>query len=293
MPVVTHCYTFNMKIHKSITLKGKILDLETPRVMTIINITPDSFFEGSRASSADEILKSVERAIAEGASIIDIGGYSTRPNADFVTEEEELYRVESALKIIRRKHADLPISVDTFRAKVAATAVRDYDVDIINDISGGTLDSEMLPTVAAFNVPYILMHMRGTPQTMSQMTDYNDIVTDILKYFAEKIDLLRRTGFASDLILDLGYGFAKTTEQNYKLLNNQKTFECFGLPILTGISRKSMITRVLDLSPQQALNGTTVLNTLALLGGANILRVHDTRQAIEAIRLVEYSKSCR
>ena len=280
-----------MKISKNIVLKGKILNFDTPRVMTIINITPDSFFEGSRASSSDDILRSVERAVAEGASLIDIGGYSTRPNAAFVSEAEEIHRVTSALEVIRRNYADLPVSVDTFRARVAEIAVGDYEADIINDVSGGTLDDNMLPTMAKLNVPYILMHMRGTPQTMAQMTDYDDIVADVLKYFAERIDTLRQLGYCSDIILDLGFGFAKTTEQNYKLLANQRAFECFELPILTGISRKSMINRVIDTTPQEALNGTTVLNTLALLGGADILRVHDTRQAMEAIKLVEYYRA--
>ena len=271
-----------MKISKNIVLKGKILNFDTPRVMTIINITPDSFFEGSRASSSDDILRSVERAVAEGASIIDIGGYSTRPNAAIVSEAEEIHRVTSALEVIRRNYADLPVSVDTFRARVAEIAVGDYEADIINDVSGGTLDDNMLPTMAKLNVPYILMHMRGTPQTMAQMTDYDDIVADVLKYFAERIDTLRQLGYCSDIILDLGFGFAKTTE---------RAFECFELPILTGISRKSMINRVIDTTPQEALNGTTVLNTLALLGGADILRVHDTRQAMEAIKLVEYYRA--
>ncbi len=279
-----------MSVSKTIVLKGKVFSFQRPLVMAIINITPDSFFEGSRADSTDDILKMVESAVAQGADIIDIGGYSTRPNAEFVSEDEELRRVCLALDTIRKRYADIPISIDTFRAKVASMAVLEYGVDIINDISGGSIDSDMFGTVAKLNVPYILMHTRGTPQTMMQMTDYDDIVSDILKYFANKIESLRRLGFVSDIVLDLGFGFAKTTEQNYRLLANQKVFECFGLPILSGVSRKSMINRVLDITPQYALNGTTVANTLALLNGADILRVHDVREAVEAIKIVEYYK---
>ncbi len=279
-----------MSVSRTIVLKGKVFSFERPLVMAIINITPDSFFEGSRADSTDDILKMVESAVAQGADIIDIGGYSTRSNAEFVSEDEELRRVCLALDTIRKRYADIPISIDTFRAKVASRAVLEYGVDIINDISGGNIDSDMFGTVAKLNVPYILMHTRGTPQTMMQMTDYDDIVSDILKYFANKIESLRQLGFVSDIVLDLGFGFAKTTEQNYRLLANQKIFECFGLPILSGVSRKSMINRVLDTTPQDALNGTTVTNTLALLNGADILRVHDVREAVEAIKIVEYYK---
>lgn len=279
-----------MSVSRTIVLKGKVFSFERPLVMAIINITPDSFFEGSRADSTDDILKMVESAVAQGADIIDIGGYSTRHNAEFVSEDEESRRVCLALDTIRKRYADIPISIDTFRAKVASRAVLEYGVDIINDISGGNIDSDMFGTVAELNVPYILMHTRGTPQTMMQMTDYDDIVSDVLKYFADKIESLRQLGFVSDIVLDLGFGFAKTTEQNYRLLANQKVFECFGLPILSGVSRKSMINRVLDTTPQDALNGTTVANTLALLNGADILRVHDVREAVEAIKIVEYYK---
>ncbi len=279
-----------MSVSRTIVLKCKVFSFERPLVMAIINITPDSLFEGSRADSIDDILKMVESAVAQGADIIDIGGYSTRPNAEFVSEDEESRRVCLALDTIRKRYADIPISIDTFRAKVASRAVLEYGVDIINDISGGNIDSDMFGTVAELNVPYILMHTRGTPQTMMQMTDYDDIVSDVLKYFADKIESLRQLGFVSDIVLDLGFGFAKTTEQNYRLLANQKVFECFGLPILSGVSRKSMINRVLDTTPQDALNGTTVANTLALLNGADILRVHDVREAVEAIKIVEYYK---
>lgn len=277
-----------MSISKTIVLKNKVFSFERPLVMAIINITPDSFFDGSRAYSEDDILRKVDSAVNQGADIIDIGGYSTRPNAEFVSEDEESNRVCFALDVIRKRYVDIPISIDTFRAAVASRAVLEYGADIINDISGGAIDLNMFGTVAKLNVPYILMHTRGTPQTMMQMTDYDDIVADILKYFADKIERLRLLGFGSDIILDLGFGFAKTTEQNYRLLANQKVFECFGLPILSGVSRKSMINRVLDTAPKDALNGTTVANTLALLNGADILRVHDVREAVEAIKIVEY-----
>lgn len=279
-----------MNITKNIVLRGKVYSFDYPLVMAIINITPDSFFEGSRVVASTDILSKAEKAIAEGASLLDLGAYSTRPNADYVNPDEEWQRMEFALKTLRQVYPDMPISVDTFRASVARKAVQEYGADMINDISGGTLDPEMLPTVAQLNIPYVLMHTRGTPQTMMQMTDYDHIVTDILKYFAEKMEQLRSLGFSSDIVLDLGYGFAKTTEQNYLLLASQAVFETFGLPILTGVSRKSMINKVLQTTPQEALNGTTVLNTIALLNGANILRVHDVKEAVEAVKIVEFYK---
>jgi len=273
-------------INKNIVLRGKIFDFSTPVVMAIINITPDSFYSKKGFETKAGLLKRVEKAVNDGAKIIDIGGCSTRPNAEFVDEEEEIKRVVKALKIIRKNFPDVIISVDTFRANIAEMAVNQYQVDIINDISGGAIDKNMLPTIAKLNIPYILMHTRGTPQNMQQLTDYKDLIPDILKYFAEKIETLRYSGLTSDIILDLGYGFAKTIEQNYELLTNQKIFECFGLPILTGISRKSMINRVLGTTPEQALNGTSVLNTIALMNGANILRVHDVKEAVQTIKLV-------
>ncbi len=279
-----------MKKHKSIVLNQRLIDFDTPKVMAIINITPDSFFVDSRATTESAILSSVENAIGQGASIIDIGGYSTRPNAEVVNEKDEGERICFALKIIRDKFPQIPISVDTFRAKVAQMAVMEYGANMINDISGGMLDEAMFSTMAKLNVPYVLMHSRGNPQTMQKLTTYNDIIPDILQYFAKKIDNLRQSGFVSDIILDLGFGFAKTVEQNYKLLANQHVFECFDLPILTGISRKSMINKVLDIAPSDALNGTTVINTLALMNGANILRVHDVKEAMEAITIVDYYK---
>ncbi len=279
-----------MEIVKTIILKKQVVSLEKPLIMAIVNITPDSFFEGSRALSEADIVSNVGRAISEGADIIDIGGYSTRPGAAHVSEDDEWQRIDLALNTICKNYPDIPISVDTFRAEVAYKSVKTYGIDVINDISGGSIDKKMFDTVARLGVPYILMHTRGTPSTMMNMTDYDDIVSDILKYFAQKISLLRSAGFKSDIIIDLGFGFAKTLEQNYSLLATQKVFECFELPILTGISRKSMINKVLGTTPQEALNGTTVLNTLALLNGANILRVHDVKEAVEAVKLVDFYK---
>jgi len=279
-----------MEIVKTIILKKQVVSLEKPLIMAIVNITPDSFFEGSRALSEADIVSNVGRAISEGADIIDIGGYSTRPGAAHVSEDDEWQRIDFALNTICKNYPDIPISVDTFRAEVAYKSVKTYGIDVINDISGGSIDEKMFDTVARLGVPYILMHTRGTPSTMMNMTDYDDVVSDILKYFAQKISLLRSAGFKSDIIIDLGFGFAKTLEQNYTLLASQKVFECFELPILTGISRKSMINKVLGTTPQEALNGTTVLNTLALLNGANILRVHDVKEAVEAVKLVDFYK---
>jgi dihydropteroate synthase len=272
---------------KNIVLRGKIFDFCPPIVMAIINITPDSFFAESQCSEEKTIVERAEKAINDGAKILDIGGYSTRPNADFVSEEEEIRRVCRALEIIRKKFPEIPISIDTFRSKVAEIAVNQYDVDIINDISGGMLDKNMLPTVAKINRPYVLMHTKGTPQNMQQLTDYDDLTSDILKYFSEKIEKLRSLGFTSDIIIDVGFGFAKTTEQNYQLMRELPVFECFNAPILVGISRKSMIYNVLGNMPQEALNGTTALHTIALTQGANILRTHDVKEAVETIKIFQ------
>ena len=279
-----------MESIKNIVLRGKIFDFCEPIVMAIINITPDSFFTESQCNNEKTIIERVEKAINNGAKILDIGGYSTRPNADFVSENEEIRRICWALEIIRKKFPEIPISIDTFRAKVAEIAVNQYDVDMINDISGGMLDENMLPIVAKINCPYVLMHTKGTPQNMQQQTDYEDLTADILKYFSEKIEKLRNLGFTSDIIIDVGFGFAKTTEQNYQLMRELSIFECFNAPILVGISRKSMIYNVLGTTPQEALNGTTTLHTIALLNGANILRAHDVKEAVETIKIFKKLK---
>jgi len=272
---------------KNIVLRGEIFDFCPPIVMAIINITPDSFFSESQCNEEKMIIERAEKAIKDGAKILDIGGYSTRPNADFVSENEEISRICRALEIIRKNFPEIPVSVDTFRSKVAEIAVNQYNVDMINDTSGGMFDQNMLPTVAKLNRPYVLMHTKGTPQNMQQMTDYEDLTADILKYFSEKIENLRNFGFTSDIIIDLGFGFAKTMEQNYQLMRELSVFECFNLPIMVGISRKSMIYNLLGTTPQAALNGTTALHTIALLNGANILRTHDVKEAVETVKIVE------
>lgn len=264
-----------------ITINGKILDVSRPIVMGIINITPDSF-----TNSWKNFVEATEKAIREGASIIDIGGYSTRPMADFVNSEEEELRVCKALESIRKHFPDIPISIDTFRASVAKKVVEEFGVGIINDVSGGDLDSDMFATVAQLNVPYILTHSKGNPQTMQSLTDYKSVTYDVLDFFINKLHQLRQMG-VKDIIIDPGFGFAKTIPQNYELLNNLRIFETLNCPILGGISRKTMIFRPLGITPDLALNGTTVLNTLLLREGASILRVHDVKEAMEAIKLFD------
>ncbi|MCQ2350181.1 MAG: dihydropteroate synthase [Paludibacteraceae bacterium] len=269
----------------SLLLRGKLYDFSRPMVMTIVNVTPDSFFEGSRATDIPAVLNAVEKALNEGADMIDLGGYSTRPGAAEVSEEEELKRVSEALIAIRKRWPDLPVSVDTFRARVARESVEKYGADIINDISGGDIDADMLPTVAELNAPYILMHMRGTPQTKQQFTDYKAIVPEMLSYFSERIEKLRKLGFTKEVIIDPGFGFSKTLEQNYEVMRGLDYFHAFNAPLLVGISRKTMIFKLLGGTPAESLNGTTVLNTYALMHGAHILRVHDTKAAVEAIKI--------
>ena len=275
----------NEEYNKNIVIKGNIIDTSNPIVMAIINSTPDSFYSGSRHSSKEEVKKSAEKAINEGASILDIGGYSTRSGAPEVTEQEEIDRVCMALGAIREEWPEIPISVDTFRSSVAKISVKEFDADIINDVYGGEMDKTLFSTMTELQVPYILMHSKGNPQTMQNMTEYSDFESDILRYFSEKIKQLRDAGFNKEIIIDPGYGFAKTVEQNYQLLNDLSLFECFNAPILVGISRKSMIFKPLEITPLEALNGTTILNTFAIERGANILRVHDVRQAMEVIKL--------
>lgn len=269
----------------TINVRGRLLDLSTPLVMGILNATPDSFYSGSRMQTEEQIALRARQIVEEGGAMIDLGAYSSRPGAADVSAEEETERLRRAMAIIRSVYPDIPVSIDTFRAEVARRCIEDFGADIINDISGGQLDGEMFSTVARLNVPYILMHMRGTPQTMQQQTDYNDVTAEVLRYFGEKVDLLHSMG-VKDIVLDPGYGFAKTLEQNYELLARQQVFEVLGLPILVGVSRKSMICKTLGCTPDEALNGTTVLHALALQRGANILRAHDVRQAVEAVKLV-------
>jgi dihydropteroate synthase len=253
--------------------------------MGILNITPDSFYAGSRKQTEADITKRIETILQEGGQIIDIGGYSSRPDADNVSPEEETARLAFALKILNRHYPDAIVSVDTFRADVARRCVEEYGVAIINDIAGGELDSGMFQTVAALQVPYIMMHMRGTPQTMQQFTVYNDLIADIRKYFSDKVYRLEQMG-VNDIILDPGFGFSKTVEQNYQLMHHLNDFDIFGFPLLVGISRKAMIYKYLDTTPSESLNGTSILNTLALLNGADILRVHDVKEAAEVVKIV-------
>ena len=275
---------------KNIVLNGKIIDLSTPIVMAIVNVTPDSFYSGNRCLDENVLLPTVEKALKEGASIIDIGAYSTRPGAEVVTETEELERVRGALRSIREHFGDVPLSIDTFRASVAACAVQEFGVALINDVSGGELDEAMFKMVATLNVPYILMHMRGNPQTMQNNVEYDDFLSDILRYFAQKIERLRALGFNKEIIIDPGFGFAKTIEQNYELLRNLRIFETFNMPMLVGVSRKSMIYKLLNSSPEESLNATSAAHMLALEQGAHILRVHDVKPAMEVIALYKAYK---
>jgi dihydropteroate synthase len=273
-------------LNYTINANGQLIDLGTPQVMGILNVTPDSFYSGSRKQTETEIAERVEQILAEGGQMIDIGAYSSRPNADDVSTKEEMERLRRGLRILREKDPDAIVSVDTFRADVAKMCVEEFGVQIVNDISGGELDKQMFKTVAKLGVPYILMHMKGTPQTMQQAPYYEDLMKEVMLYFAEKVQQLRDLG-QKDIVLDPGYGFAKTIDHNYELLRHQEMLEVFELPLLVGVSRKSMIYRFLGSSPEEALNGTTVLNTLALQKGANILRVHDAKEAVEVVRLVE------
>lgn len=275
--------------HLSINIKGSLRHFHKPWVMGILNVTPDSFFAESRTIETDDIRRRIDDLISQGADIIDIGGYSSRPGAPEVSADEEYSRLARGLEAIRKYHPDTLISVDTFRADVARRCVSDWEADIINDISGGNLDAEMWPTVAELQVPYILMHMRGTPSSMQSLCDYNDVTADVIRDLAFKIDAMHQLGIA-DIIVDPGFGFAKDINQNYQLMAELDQFKQLNAPLLVGISRKSMIYRPLDITPQTAINGTTVLNTFALLHGANILRVHDVKEAVEAVKIIDLIK---
>ena len=272
-------------LHKTLNIRGTLTSLDTPLVMGIMNVTPDSFYADSRKQTEAAVEERIQAILSEGGQIIDVGGYSSRPDAVEVSPEEEMERLVFALKILNAHYPDVALSVDTFRADVARRCVEEYGAAIINDISGGELDAEMFETVARLHVPYIMMHMRGTPQTMQQHTDYEDMMEDIMLYFARKVRQLRLLG-VNDIILDPGFGFSKTVDQNYTLMSHLCEFKEFGLPLLVGVSRKSMIYKYLGGTPADSLNGTTVLNTIALLNGADILRVHDVKAAVEAVKLV-------
>lgn len=271
---------------KYINVNGSLLDLSVPCVMGILNITPDSFYAGSRMQTEAEITARAQQILDEGAGIIDIGAYSSRPNAENVSPHEEMERLRMGLEILRKTQPGAVISVDTFRADVARMCVEEYGVAIINDIAAGEMDADMFRTVAELNVPYIMMHMQGTPQNMQQHPHYDNLLKEVFLYFAQKVQQLRDMGM-KDIILDPGFGFGKTVEHNYELLAHLEEFRIFELPLLVGVSRKSMIYRLLGNTPQDALNGTTVLGTICLLKGADILRVHDVREAVETVKIVE------
>jgi dihydropteroate synthase len=272
--------------NKTLNINGRLLDLSKPRVMGILNITPDSFYDGGQFSSEKEILAQTEKMLTHGATFIDVGGYSTRPGAPEISEAEEIARVVNAIKILIKNFNGINITVDTFRSEVAKAAVAE-GASMINDVSGGALDPKMFEQVAALNVPYILMHMRGNPQTMMQQTTYNNLLTDVTDYFHHKLYELNQLG-VKDLVIDPGFGFAKNIDQNFRLLNHLEYFKILDRPMLVGISRKSMIWKTLNISADEALNGTTALNTLAILKGASILRVHDVKEAMEVIKLCDY-----
>lgn len=269
----------------TLNLRGKLYSLCEPKIMGILNVTPDSFYAESRTSDEEHIAARVQQLMDDGADMIDIGGYSSRPGADDVSPEEEMNRLRRGLRVVRRLYPEVPISVDTFRADVARMCVEEEGADIINDISGGMMDRQMFRTVARLGVPYILMHMQGTPDTMQQAPHYDNLRREVMLYFAERIDRLCQMG-AKDIIVDPGFGFGKTLEHNYELFHHLDDFNLFNLPLLVGISRKSMIYKLLGGTPQTSLNGTTVLNTIALMKGVHILRVHDVKEAVEAKRIV-------
>lgn len=270
----------------SLNIRGRLIDFARPAVMAIINATPDSFYAASRSETADQIAEAARRAVDEGADIIDLGAYSSRPGADDVSAAVELDRLAHGLEAVRKVAPSIPVSIDTFRAEIAKRCVSEFGADIVNDISGGDMDHEMFDTVASLNVPYVLMHMRGTPASMQTLTEYPAGVTaGVIAELAPKLERLELLG-VNDVIIDPGFGFAKTLEQNYRLLRDLEAFEMLGRPVLVGMSRKSMATRLLNITSEEALNATTVLNTVAIQHGAAILRVHDVKAAREAVDII-------
>jgi dihydropteroate synthase len=269
-----------------INVRGYLIDLSVPRVMGIINVTPDSFYKRSRFTEEEEIIRAASQMIEDGADILDIGGYSSRPGAENISPEEERSRVITAVKIINRELPEAAISIDTFRSNIAMEAVLECGAGIINDISGGEADKKMFHVVEKLQVPYIMMHMQGVPGTMQENPVYDDVVADILKWFGERIFRLQSMGI-NDIIIDPGFGFGKTAAHNFELLRHLGDFSIAGLPVLVGLSRKSVIWKTLGITPEEALNGTSVLNTIALINGADILRVHDVKEAVQAVRLIE------
>ena len=280
-----------MKTPQYINANGRLMDLSEPQVMGILNVTPDSFYAGSHGVTEGYIIDRIHQIMNEGASIIDIGACSTRPGADEVSIEEEMSRLRMGLELIRKHRPDAIVSVDTYRADVAKMCVEEYGAAIINDISAGQMDELMFPTIARLGIPYIIMHMKGTPKDMQVNPQYDHFLKEVFYYFSEKVQRLRDLG-VKDIIIDPGFGFGKTLEHNYELMNHLEEFALFELPLLVGVSRKSMIYKHLGITPEEALNGTTTLNTIALLKGASILRVHDVRQAMESIKIVQKMRAC-
>ena len=273
----------------TLNCKGQLVDLSSPKVMGILNITPDSFYDGGIYKNEKDILLHVEKMLEEGATFIDIGAYSSKPNAEHVSEADELARILPITKLILKEFPNALLSIDTFRSEIAKVCI-EAGAAIINDISAGKLDKNMMPTIAELHVPYIMMHMKGTPQTMQQQTEYEHLTKDIIFYFSERLSEAKKLGIV-DMIIDPGFGFAKTLDQNFELLNQLELLKMLDKPLLVGLSRKSMIYKTLETNPSEALNGTTVLNTIALQKGASILRVHDVKEAVECIKLME-SLSC-
>jgi dihydropteroate synthase len=269
----------------TINCKGTLIDFSTPKVMGILNITPDSFYDGGRFQDEKNILSQTEKMLNEGATFIDVGAYSSRPGADHVSEEEELRRIVPVVVLLLKEFPEIFLSIDTFRSRVAYETITS-GATLINDISGGNMDEHMFETVAKLKVPYIAMHMQGTPQTMQDNPSYQDITTELIKFFSEKIARLRQLQ-VNDVIIDVGFGFGKTMDHNFQLLKDLKFFESLNAPILAGISRKSMLYKTLNISAKEALNATTSANTIALINGANILRVHDVKEAIECVKIVQ------
>lgn len=268
----------------TINCNEKLIDLTAPKVMGILNATPDSFFDGGRYKDESDILKQTEKMLKEGATFIDVGAYSSRPGAKHISETEELQRIVPVVMLLVKNFPDIIISVDSFRSRVVEDSIN-AGAALINDISGGKMDEQMFHTIAKLQVPYIMMHMQGTPQNMQSSPIYKDIITEVISFFTAQLFKLRELK-VNDVIIDVGFGFGKTTAHNYELLNKLSLFKNLELPILTGVSRKSMLYRLLDISPQNALNATTVANTVALLNGTNILRVHDVKEAVEAVKIV-------
>ena len=273
-----------IKRKNTIEIGGAVIDFTFPVVMGIINVTPDSFYDGGKMEDEQVLLHAVEKMIADGASIIDVGGVSTKPGSQIISTKTELTRLLPAVKAIRKNFPEIPISIDTFRSWVAVRVIDEIGPVMVNDISGGSLDSKMFETMGKLKVPYILSHIQGTPRTMQEDPHYDDIIKDISSYFSERVKKLTKLG-VTDIIIDPGFGFGKNIDHNFELLNRLDSFKVFQLPVLVGISRKSMIWKALETSPEKALNGTTVANTMALLGGADILRVHDVNEAVEAVKI--------